>query len=62
MREREHEQAKHSARVYLTEARNRRSSSFFWTLMAWAANARRRATPVAEAPSIQQPAQLDLFA
>lgn len=53
-------QAKHSARVYLTEARSRRGSAFFWTLMAWAANARRRAGN-APAPATS-PAQLDLFA
>lgn len=37
------EQAIHSARVYLAEARTRRGEGFFWTLLAWAANARRRA-------------------
>lgn len=37
------ERAIHSARVYLTEARNRRDQPFFWVLMSWAANARRRA-------------------
>ena len=32
------------ARVYLTEARNRRhSGNFYWVLMAWARNARIRA-------------------
>lgn len=53
-------QAKHSARVYLTEARSRRGSAFFWTLMAWAVKARRRAR---ENPAhATSPAQLDLFA
>lgn len=37
------QQAIHSARVYLTEARNRRNQAFFWVLLSWAANARRRA-------------------
>ena len=31
------------ARAYLTEARRRRSGAFFWVLMEWAANARKRA-------------------
>ena len=53
-------QAKHSARVYLTEARSRRSSAFFWTLMGWAANARLRAARPQE--STASPVQLDLFA
>lgn len=56
---RDAEQAKHTARVYLTEARNRRSSTFFWTLLRWAGNARRRAIEPAE---VAEPAQLDLFA
>lgn len=55
-------QAKHAARVYLNEARTRRSTPFFWKLIAWAGNARRRATPQTAAPTIQPPAQLDLFA
>ena len=56
---RDPDQAKHSARVYLNEARSRRRSAFFWTLMTWAANARRRAAqPQASTAS---PAQLDLF-
>lgn len=57
---REASQARHSARVYLNEARSRRSSAFFWTLMAWAANARRRAARHQELTA--SPAQLDLFA
>jgi len=35
--------ALHTARVHLAEARRRRGTSFFWTLLTWAANARRRA-------------------
>ena len=65
MRDAEHD--KHLARVYLTEARSRRNSAvnrnFYWTLLRWAANARRRATPLPEPtvmPSV--PAQLELFA
>lgn len=54
---RDAEQAKHSARVYLTEAWSRRHSpvnrAFVKTLRCWARNARRRAI---------EPAQLDLFA
>lgn len=38
--------AMHTARVHLAEARRRRGTSFFWTLLAWAANARRRAAAV----------------
>lgn len=37
------ETAINSARVYLTEARNRRHTTFFWVLMGWARNARLRA-------------------
>jgi len=65
MRDAEHN--KHLARVYLTEARSRRNSAinrnFYWTLLRWAANARRRATrlPEPSAPSVA-PAQLELFA
>ena len=33
----------HTARVLLAEARKRRGQAFAWTLLAWAANARRRA-------------------
>ena len=55
------EQAKHCARVYLTEARTRRDSSFFWVVLGWAANARRRAVPVV-VPAAQAPSQMDLFA
>lgn len=49
------EQAIHSARVYLAEARNRRGESFFWVLLAWAASARRRAA------ALQPKVQLELF-
>lgn len=35
--------AMHTARVHLAEARRRRGQLFAWTLLAWAANARRRA-------------------
>lgn len=45
-----------SARVYLTEARNRRGQAFAWTLLQWAANARRRA-----AQAGRQPVQQGLF-
>lgn len=55
-------QAKHSARVYLNEARTRRSTPFFWKLMAWAASARRRAANEAILPAQQAAPQLDLFA
>ncbi|GEM_PF-1341820 len=54
---------KRAARVYLHEARNRRddpaSTRFYWTLLRWAANARKRAV-IASQP--QPPAQLELFA
>lgn len=33
----------HAAKAYLTESRKRGSSSFGWTLLAWARNARLRA-------------------
>ena len=33
----------HIARVYLAESRRRGCTPFAWTLLAWAANARRRA-------------------
>jgi len=65
MRDAEHD--KHLARVYLTEARSRRNgainSNFYWTLLRWAANARRRAARLPEpAPPPPSPAQLELFA
>jgi len=44
-----------TARVYLAEARRRRGERFFWTLLAWAANARRRAA------SARGPVQGGLF-
>jgi hypothetical protein len=49
------------ARVYLTEARNRRdlpaNRGFYWTLLAWARKARLRA-----AASVREPEQGVLFA
>lgn len=40
------EMYKHIARVHLAEAKRRRDSgNFYWVLLGWAANARRRATP-----------------
>jgi hypothetical protein len=49
------------ARVYLTEARNRRARradrNFYWSLLNWAARCRRRA-----AACITKPPQGDLFA
>ncbi len=65
MRDAEHD--KHLARVYLTEARSRRNSAinrnFYWTLLRWAANARRLANRLPE-PAVMPtaPAQLELFA
>jgi len=58
------DQAIHSARVYLREARSRRHQSFSWTLLEWAGNARRRAAAcVAMATKSEpaQPVQGDLF-
>lgn len=37
----------HSARVYLAEARRRRGQSFWFVLIEWAGNARRRAMAAA---------------
>lgn len=55
---------KRAARVYLHEARNRRtdpvSTHFYWTLIRWAANARRRAAAASQ-PTLQA-SQLELFA
>lgn len=42
--------AMHTARVHLAEARRRRGQSFAWTLLAWAANARRRAAAIPAVP------------
>lgn len=39
-----------TARVYLAEARRRRGQPFSWTLLSWAANARRRASQVRATP------------
>ena len=36
----------HAARVYLAEARRRRSQTFGFVLLQWAANARKRAMAV----------------
>ena len=46
----------HAARAYLNEARHRRGQNFAWTLLTWAANARRRA-----AQANRQPVQGGLF-
>jgi hypothetical protein len=40
----------HTARVHLAEARRRRGQLFAWTLLAWAANARRRAAAIPAVP------------
>lgn len=37
-----------AARAHLAEARRRRGQSFAWTLLEWAANARRRAAAARE--------------
>ena len=44
------ETAIHCARAYLTESRKRGSSSFGWTLLTWARNARLRAAAVRVEP------------
>lgn len=54
------ERAIHSHGVYLSEARSRRNSNFYWMLMGWAANARRRAFPMKQAV-ITAPVQGSLF-
>lgn len=46
----------HAARVYLAESHRRGRTPFAFTLLDWAANARRRAQAV---PS--QPDQLEMF-
>lgn len=46
----------HCAKVYLREARARRRTNFFFTLLSWAANARRRAAAIP-----REPAQFHLF-
>ena len=46
----------HAARAYLNEARHRRGQNFAWTLLTWAANARKRA-----AQTNRQPVQGGLF-
>lgn len=40
----------HAAKAYLTESRKRGASSFGWTLLTWARNARLRAATVRVAP------------
>lgn len=51
-------QAIHTARVLLNEARARRNGcggdAFYWRLLAWAANARRRAATPCEPPSARR--------
>lgn len=54
------ERAIHSHGVYLTEARSRRNSAFFWVLMGWAASARRRAFPAKQVIA-PEPVQGSLF-
>jgi hypothetical protein len=60
------EQARHSAHVYLTEARNRRGDpvnrDFCKTLVRWARNAHRRGmAPTVPAAQQKQAAQMELF-
>ncbi|MDJ1522958.1 hypothetical protein MF545_12735 [Stenotrophomonas maltophilia] len=59
-------QAKHTARVFLSEARTRRNGVGFWFAFNAAQRARMRATtpaPLSESPCAPAlPAQLDLFA
>ncbi|HEL2957139.1 TPA: hypothetical protein UL931_000336 [Stenotrophomonas maltophilia] len=59
-------QAKHTARVLLTECRARRHGLGFWFVFNAAQRARMRASATAELLGPQnvpaQPAQLDLFA
>lgn len=58
----EREMALHQARVFLREARARRSTPFAAVLLQWAANARRRARDARAAERVAaKPAQLDLF-
>jgi len=58
----EREMALYQARVFLREARARRSTPFAAVLLQWAANARRRAnTARAVERAASKPAQLDLF-
>ena len=44
----ERESNLYSARVFLAEAQRRRGTAFSWTLLQWAANARRRAAACRE--------------
>lgn len=59
-------QAKHTARVFLTECRARRNSHGFWFAFRAAQRARMRANTRAQPPTLPRapalPAQLDLFA
>jgi len=59
-------QAKHTARVFLSEARARRNGLGYWFSFNAAQRARMRATTPAPLPAPQRasalPAQLDLFA
>ena len=60
------DQAKHTARVFLSESRARRHGHGFWFAFNAAQRARKRATapaPLRAAPGgVGLPAQLDLFA
>lgn len=47
--------AVHAARVFLAEARRRRGERFSRTLLAWAANQRRRAFEAVASPVPQTP-------
>jgi len=59
-------QAKHTARVFLSEARARRNGLGYWFSFNAAQRARMRAAAPAQLPTPQRapalPAQLDLFA
>lgn len=50
------EQLRHTARVFLAEARRRKGSEFSKTLIQWARNTRRRAVSV-----VLKPKQWELF-
>jgi hypothetical protein len=52
----EREALRHTARVFLTEARRRKGSDFSKTLIQWARNARRRALTL-----VLKPKQWELF-
>lgn len=56
-------QAKHTARVFITECRARRNAYGWWFAFNSAQSARRRAESFAPPPAAPtMPAQLDLFA